>query len=125
MSPPSEIVSTSSKNASTLQITHRKSRNDNECSPRIDSGIERSELWYISNVSRNGKPVTSSGSSHKRFLDKSVEMKKSKKTMKIRLFSNKERFQWCFFLVILTQSCTFFSTTLTPNLIKRIKFSSD
>lgn len=50
---------------------YRKSKNDSECSPRIDSGMERRELWYMSNVSRNGKPVTSSGSSQSRFRDKS------------------------------------------------------
>lgn len=58
---------------------YRKSKNDSECKPRIDSGMERNELWYMSNVSRNGNPVTSSGSSHKRFRDKS-EMKKEKKS---------------------------------------------
>lgn len=54
------------------RINYRKSKNDRECKPRIDSGMERNELWYMSNVSRNGNPVTSSGSSHKRFRDKSA-----------------------------------------------------
>lgn len=51
---------------------YRKSKKDSECNPRIDSGMERSELWYMSNVSRNGNPVTSSGNSQSRFRDKSV-----------------------------------------------------
>lgn len=56
-----------------LENTYRRSKNDRECRPRIDSGMERNELWYISNVSRNGNPVTSSGNSHKRFRDKSMK----------------------------------------------------
>lgn len=51
---------------------YRKSKNDSECNPRMDSGMERNELWYMSNVSRNGNAVTSSGSSHNRFRDKSI-----------------------------------------------------
>lgn len=57
---------------------YRKSKKDSECNPRIDSGMERNELWYMSNVSRNGNPVTSSGNSHSRFRDKSVINRQTK-----------------------------------------------
>lgn len=69
-----------------MRVNYRKSKNDRECKPRIDSGMERNELWYMSKVSRNGNPVTSSGSSHNRFRDKSVINWRKKKIHSVKSY---------------------------------------
>lgn len=58
--------------AQSRACTYLKSRNVSEYSPWIVSGIVRIVLLYIISVSRNGKPVTSSGSSENRFFERSV-----------------------------------------------------